>query len=407
MPLYPVTQQIKSYFGADGLPLNNGYVYFGGANQNPETNPVTVYWDAAGTIVAPQPLRTVGGYIVRNGTPANVFATGDFSSTVRDSKGQLVYTVPTSTDIQLALAVIGAGTAASITVADAGGYYATANVEDVLQEVGASLASVSAGVLPTGTVLDFAGGVGDGAVIAPPAGFVYASGKTIGNAASNATERNNADTAALYTLLWNVEGASGGGAGVQLPIQDSTGAPSTRGASAAADFAANKRLPLPDCRGRIRAGKDDMTLNSPFTVAGRITDAGAGIVGTTQFAAGGTQTHVLTSPGELPSHTHTQNAHTHTQNAHGHSVNDPSHAHTVGALDVLSGGQDNPGGSGTNNYNRAAATSVNAAAAFTSVTVNNNTATNQNTTATNNATGSGGAHQNTQPTIMFTVIIKL
>ena len=35
------------------------------------------------------------------------------------------------------------------------------------------------------------------------------------------------------------------------------------------------------------------------------------------------------------------------------------------------------------------------------------TATNQAATATNQATGGGGAHLNTQPTIIFSVIIKL
>jgi hypothetical protein len=41
-----------------------------------QTAPVTVYWDAAGTIPAAQPLRTVNGYIMRGGTPANVFFDG-------------------------------------------------------------------------------------------------------------------------------------------------------------------------------------------------------------------------------------------------------------------------------------------------------------------------------------------
>lgn len=76
-----------------------------------------------------------------------------------------------------------------------------------------------------------------------PTGYLKANGNTIGSASSGATARANADTSALFTVLWdNLTNAV-------LPIQDSSGAASTRGASAAADFAANKRLPLPDMRG--------------------------------------------------------------------------------------------------------------------------------------------------------------
>ena len=55
--MLPVESPFKTYTDLDGKPLDNGYVYFGLPNQNPETAPVTVYWDAAGTIPAAQPLR--------------------------------------------------------------------------------------------------------------------------------------------------------------------------------------------------------------------------------------------------------------------------------------------------------------------------------------------------------------
>lgn len=73
-----------------------------------------------------------------------------------------------------------------------------------------------------------------------PSGWVRLNGGTIGSASSGATERANADTQTLFTLLW------GEYANTELAIQDSTGAASVRGASASADFAANKRLPLED-----------------------------------------------------------------------------------------------------------------------------------------------------------------
>jgi parallel beta-helix repeat protein len=84
-PPYP------SYFDVDGSPLEDGYIYFGAANQNPETNPITVYWDAAYTQPALQPIRTSGGFTYRAGTPANIYVSTDFSITVRDKNLRLVY----------------------------------------------------------------------------------------------------------------------------------------------------------------------------------------------------------------------------------------------------------------------------------------------------------------------------
>jgi hypothetical protein len=80
-----------SYFDSDGSPLEDGYIYFGAANQNPETNPITVYWDSAYTQPALQPIRTSGGFTYRAGTPANIYVSTDFSITVRDKNRRLVY----------------------------------------------------------------------------------------------------------------------------------------------------------------------------------------------------------------------------------------------------------------------------------------------------------------------------
>jgi hypothetical protein len=83
-------------------------------------------------------------------------------------------------------------------------------------------------------------------------GWLFASGKTIGNAGSGATARANADTEALFTKIWNESNNT------DYPIQGSNGTPTTRGASAAADFAADKRMPLPDLRDRFAVGKANM-----------------------------------------------------------------------------------------------------------------------------------------------------
>jgi hypothetical protein len=84
----------------DGQPLDNGYVWIGEPSLNAQTNPVVVYFDAALTIQAAQPLRTLNGYIYRSGSPAQVYVDGvNFSILVQDSKGSLVYSLPNGTGI--------------------------------------------------------------------------------------------------------------------------------------------------------------------------------------------------------------------------------------------------------------------------------------------------------------------
>jgi len=85
-PPYP------AFAGADGQPLENGYIWIGAANLSPQTNQIAVYWDAANTISAPQPIRTLNGYPSRNGTPARFYVASDYSIQVLDSKGSVVYT---------------------------------------------------------------------------------------------------------------------------------------------------------------------------------------------------------------------------------------------------------------------------------------------------------------------------
>ena len=85
-PPYP------AFAGTDGLPLENGYIWIGAVNLSPQVNPIAVYWDAANTIAAPQPIRTLNGYPSRNGTPARFYVASDYSIQVLDSKGSVVYT---------------------------------------------------------------------------------------------------------------------------------------------------------------------------------------------------------------------------------------------------------------------------------------------------------------------------
>jgi len=90
------------------------------------------------------------------------------------------------------------------------------------------------------------------------AGFVFASGQSIGSPTSGATQRANADTQNLYTLLWN------NCSNTVCPVVGG------RGATAAADFAANKALSVPDMRGTVAAGMD--VINGS-TNAGRLSAA--------------------------------------------------------------------------------------------------------------------------------------
>lgn len=139
--------------------------------------------------------------------------------------------------------------------------------------LGGSQQDAAPSIIPTGTVTSYVGS-------SAPTGWVMLSGRTIGNGSSGGTERANADTETLFTLLWNSM------ADAQAPV--STG----RGASAAADFAANKTITLPDARGRGIFGKDDMG----GTAANRVTNAISGITATTLGISGGDQ--------RMTAHTH-------------------------------------------------------------------------------------------------------
>jgi len=132
--------------------------------------------------------------------------------------------------------------------------------------------------VPTGLVAPFVASTA-------PTGWVMLSSRTIGNAASGGTERANADTEALFTLLWNQY------SNTQLVIQNSSGVDTTRGANAAADFAANKRLPVLDLRGRSVSGWDSMGGTS----ANRMTGSISAIDGDTIGATGGEEAHTLTA----------------------------------------------------------------------------------------------------------------
>lgn len=92
-----------------------------------------------------------------------------------------------------------------------------------------------AGINPTGLQMLYPG-------LLAPSGWILAKGGTIGSATSGATVRANSDTEKLFALYWDSM------ADAQRPV--STG----RGANAAADFAANKTIGIPDMKGKMAVG---------------------------------------------------------------------------------------------------------------------------------------------------------
>ena len=115
------------YSDVDGDPLNAGYIYVGTAGLNPVTNPISVYFDAALTVPAAQPIRTIGGYPSNSGTPAMLYtASSDYSITIKNKNDSLIYTALNLTDRI---------SAASVTYLPSGTGAIATTVQTVLREV--------------------------------------------------------------------------------------------------------------------------------------------------------------------------------------------------------------------------------------------------------------------------------
>lgn len=251
-------------------------------------------------------------------------------------------------------------------------------------------------------------------------GRVRCNGRTIGNAASGATERANADTSDLFTYLWN--GLADGQAAVS----------GGRGASAAADYAANKTIALPDLRFATIKGVADMgntavTVNAAVVaVHGDSLTAGSSV---------GAQIHALTSA-QNGAHTHgagtyaadSGGAHTHTvsgtaasDGAHTHSVTDPGHTHVIdtgGANYLISGSSTGPQAGSGGSGGASAPTAQSATTGISIVSGGAHTHTVSGSAASGGAhthtvsgtsasSGSGDAHNNEPPAIVGTFYIKL
>lgn len=216
------------------------------------------------------------------------------------------------------------------------------------------------------------------------AGYVRANGRTLGSATSGATERANADAEDLFLFLWDADAnlaVSGG-----------------RGANAAADWAANKTITLPDMRDRSIVGLGDMGNSDADRIADTLVDGGR-----TNISLGatvGASTHALTLA-ELVTHNHTATFAGNALAAHGHPtrVSTLNDANSDGAL-----------GGGIMNDNAQRSNF----SAYTGTPeddpghqIGGQSAGTPTGTVTVANRGDGDAHLNIQPSMFWTIYIKL
>lgn len=191
--------------------------------------------------------------------------------------------------------------------------------------------TLSVNLLPVGSIIDYSGST-------EPANWLFCYGQTL--TLGGAGE--------IYETLFAVIGTTYGGTGSN-------------------DFN------LPDCRGRILAGRDDM--------GGVSADRLNSIASTTLGASAGAQTHVLTT-GELPAHTHSVSVNS--SGAHIHQYADSTSVNSAVGTKYLHGS------SGTD-------------LDIVRFTENDGAHTH---TISETSVGSGTAHNNIQPTFIINKIIK-
>ena len=130
--------------------------------------------------------------------------------------------------------------------------------------------SAASAIMPPGGLIPYAG-------ILAPSGWLLCDGGTIGGVGSGAGIES-ADYETLFDLIKTLYG----NAGTEV-------------------FADGDTVLLPDLRGRVVAGKDDMG----GTAANHLTGLSGGVIGSTLGGTGGSQSHLLTAAQSgLPDHTH-------------------------------------------------------------------------------------------------------
>jgi len=358
-----LTQQ----FDMDGEPLSGGLLYFFAAGS---TTPQNAFQDSGLTIAFPNPIvldasgRVPMFYLASTAGEGN--PSGQIKIRLADESGVTVVAADQ-------LLIIG----------PAGG------------SGGGGAGVDPATIMATG---DIKARYGTG----PLDGFCRCNGLTIGKTGSGATERAADLCQALFEYLWQFQNAALDG--------------STFGASANADWLAGKKLILPDLRGRVIAGMDDMGA----TAANRLTAAGLGVVATVLANVGASQTTTLTTT-QLPAHTHAQQGtftsglenalHAHAQQgtftSSGQSL-DHTHAYTAplssagasgGGLVSTTTGASTGGSSNDHTHSVTIFGGTGSESAFHAhdVTISGLTT----------SAGSGAAFSNIPPTMVLTMYIKM
>jgi hypothetical protein len=324
---------------ADGEPLAGNLLY---VYQNGTSTPVTTYEDYGNTTGLELPFPMVADAAGR--IPFFWLADGTYRVRLTDADGNEIFD------------------------------------ESGITAIGASAAAASGGSVSTESTFDTGDmmwTLGSGA----RDGWVRANGRSIGNSASGATERANSDTSALFTFLWTY-------------VSD-TWAPVSggRGASAAADFAANKRITIPSMQGRVPAGADDMGATAAGVLSGK----------TTVGESTGAETTVIASSA-MPSHTHGPGTLATSTHAHTATASNTAHSHNykiyASQISVSSGA------TATDVWRQSEDTTTSATSVAVSVTVAGTSALTV-TSGVTAATGSGGVITITQPYRIGTFYIKL
>lgn len=155
---------------------------------------------------------------------------------------------------------------------------------------------------------------------------------------------------------------------------------------------------IPDFRGRVGAGHDDMGGVS----ANRLTTVG-GLDGDVLGGAGGAETIALTTA-NLAAHTHTGPSHTHTFSDTATTGNaSTNHQHGGGAVSSVAGSSQTSVQGGAPNGGTDGTDQPSGSLHTHSVTVSGTTGAGG--TGATGSTGTGTAHANVQPTLIVTKII--
>lgn len=122
------------------------------------------------------------------------------------------------------------------------------DVNNAIREMMAQLKTNQSTLLPTGVALSYSG-------TSAPTGWLLLNGDTLGSAASTATQKSD-DYQTLFELLWDSM------ADAEAPVDGG------RGASANADWTANKKITMPDARGKSAFGLEATATLLTSAVAG-------------------------------------------------------------------------------------------------------------------------------------------